>query len=428
MSLHETATYPTAAKNLNSGAAARRGTAFKVCYYSNLYAPIFSGEAIQVHLVVQALQKLGLHGFVLTGLYDQSPAEEVIDGVRVKRIRAINTDLPFIRPLSLAINLLPALYKNRREFDILELHSIGMFDFLLLLFAKLLKKKTIIKVSLMGSPNDPATWPKTRAGRLRQFTFFYQWSFALADKVVSLSRPISEGYLESGLEAAKLCQIPQGVETDRFYPVSDAEKRALREKLKLPKDGVILSFVGSFKQRKGADILVKTFIQLAKRRPDLDLLVVGPDEFDDPIRVKRAYDAFSQGLKESLERAGLAGRVHFTGMVQNVEEYLQAADIFMFPSRREGFGAAIIEAMAAGLPCVLAEIGGISAEISAEGETARIIHSESSDEYSDAIAALLDSPAERRGLVEAAGRRIEEEYSMDVVCARYLQLYVDLIG
>lgn len=388
----------------------------------DLYQPYFSGAATQAARLASGLVACDQQAFVLAGRYAGTVVEETVDGVAVKRVKVINSGPPLVRPISLALSTLPALIRHRNAFDILHVHAVGLFSFLPLILSRLLKKKTVIKMTLVGSSDDPAAWPTSRVGHLMRL------SFKLADRVVSISTPLSENYRRSGLDVAKLRQLPQGVDIDRFHPVAQPEKMAIRERLGLRPDAVYLCFVGSLKQRKGADIIVDAFTALAKDRPDLHLLIVGPDAFDDAVRAKLPYAAFANMLKERLAQAGVAERVVFTGRVDPVELYLQASDIFVFPSRREGFPSAVIEAMAVGLPCVLASLGGVAAEICGDQEAALIVDGDSPEEYARQISALLDGGAHGVHLGLRARARVVEEYAIPLVTARYIDLYCEMLS
>jgi glycosyltransferase involved in cell wall biosynthesis len=409
------------AVHTDSQKTANTGNNIRVCMLCDLYFPLFSGASYIAHHLALDLIKQNYQTFVLASRYPGTTAEEIIDGVSVKRVGIINSSFPFVRALSMAFSLLPALFRYRHHFDILHIHSIKPFDFIPIFFARLLGKKTIIEMMLIGSTDDPSTWPTSHLG------IVMQPSFELADRIVSLSGPLADNYRHSSLDASKLRQISPGVDLTRFHPVTEVKKKALREKLGLRGDATYLCFVGSFKHRKGADILVNTFIALSKQYPELCLLVVGPDTFDDPVRIKLPYAAYAEKLKDQLRQAGLAERVVFTGLVQNVEEYLEASDVFMFPSRREGFGAVIIEAMAVGLPCVLAEMDGIAAEISASGKTAVIVSSEAAEQYAQQISNLLSNPESALQMGQLGRQRVVQEYAMQIVTAKHIKLYQELL-
>ena len=394
----------------------------KVCMLCDLYPPLFSGASIQAHRLSKILLERGTKVFVLAGRYPGTKVEEEIEGVSVRRVGLVNSDAVMIRPFSMAFSLLPVLFAYRRAFDILHIHSVKLFDFIPIFFARLLKKKVIVKMTLLGSITDPGVWLTSRLGILMR------WSFAQADRIVSISVPLSENYRRCGLDPSKLRHLPQGVDIHRFSPVTDAQKLDVRSALSLQGRAKYLCFVGSFKHRKGADILVNAFICMAQQYPDLNLLVIGPDTFDDPVRAKRHYEVFAEDLKCRIATSGLAERVVFTGRTDDVPSYLQASDIFIFPSRREGLPSAVLEAMSVGLPCVLASLDGIASEITANGEAAVIIDTESPADYEKAISHLLSDPEAAAQLGKRARRRVEEVYSMKIVADRYLELYRELLG
>ena len=118
-------------------------------------------------------------------------------------------------------------------------------------------------------------------------------------------------------------------------------------------------------------------------------------------------------------------------MRDDAERFLQAADVFLFPSRREGFGTAIIEAMACGLPCVVAELPGITDFIfpkPPDGAGGVVVPQEDPAALADAALALLAVPERARALGAAARARAAERFGIDAVAEQYLSLYAALLG
>ncbi|MBN2549572.1 MAG: glycosyltransferase family 4 protein [Anaerolineales bacterium] len=391
-----------------------------VCMLCDLYLPFFSGASHQAHRLAKSLVERNVQVLVIAGRYPGTAAQDVVEGIPVRRMRLLNSELPLARPFSMALGALPILFKERHHFDILHIHGNKVFSFLPLGFARLLGKKTVIKMTLLGSPDDPATWPGNPLGPLMRL------SFVLADRVVSISTPLSDNYQRSGLDPARLRKMPQGVDVSRFHPVAAWQKKEIRAALGLRHQATYLSFVGSFKQRKGADILVEMFILLARQHPELHLLVVGPDAFDDPVRAKRPYVSDADALKQAVQRAGVIDRVVFTGQVSNVHTFLQASDVFVFPSRREGFGTAIIEAMAVGLPCVISSLDGIAAEICSGENIAIIVGSEDPQDYVQQVADLLAHPHAAQEMGRRARQRVIAAYDIESVTEKYIGLYRNL--
>lgn len=119
-------------------------------------------------------------------------------------------------------------------------------------------------------------------------------------------------------------------------------REKIREKYGV-KDQKIILHVGSFSERKNHPFLIDVFEQVANDMPDTLLWLVGTG-------------ADLNNIKEIVERKELNHRVKFIGTVNNVEEYMMAADCFLLPSKVESFGIVNIEAQATGLPCIISDV------------------------------------------------------------------------
>jgi glycosyltransferase involved in cell wall biosynthesis len=216
--------------------------------------------------------------------------------------------------------------------------------------------------------------------------------------------------------------IPNGVDTDRFKPLPDGDKQRLRGELGLDPTAPLVVFVGPTVARKGIDLLFEAWQSIARRQPDAHLAVVGPR-----LRLHADDVGFQERLASLLEASGAGDRVHFTGFVENVEDYLRAGDVFVFPSRREGMPNVVPEAMATGLPVVMTPFIGLPAEF---GESGR--HYLKTDfkpgELADAISLLLSDRKRRHELGAAARRWTEENLSLDRSIEKYVDLYREFSG
>lgn len=121
-----------------------------------------------------------------------------------------------------------------------------------------------------------------------------------------------------------------------------------------------------------------------------------------------------------LAAAGLAN-VTFTGFVENVGDYLAAFDLFILPSRREGIGAILLDAMQSSLPIVATRVGGLP-EIVHDGDNGLLIDSERPDQLQAAIVDLIGAP-ERRAAMGRRGAEFARGYTVDVMASKYLDLY-----
>ena len=107
-------------------------------------------------------------------------------------------------------------------------------------------------------------------------------------------------------------------------------------------DHFVLGHIGNFSRVKNYPFILKVFQAVHSRRKDAVLLLIGKDSNDPTVR-------------KNVAKMGLAGSVIFTGVRSDVNELLQAVDVFLFPSIQEGLPVSLIEAQAAGLPCIVSD-------------------------------------------------------------------------
>lgn len=157
-------------------------------------------------------------------------------------------------------------------------------------------------------------------------------------------------YFACGLEAAKYLFGKQKVESGSVVIINnaidlakysyDVEKRqSIRTKLGL-NDEILLGHVGRFEEQKNHQGLIRIFKELISLDESYKLVLLG----DGPLR---------EQIECEVVQSGLAKKVIFTGIVNNVNEYLSAMDIFVLPSLYEGLPVVCVEAQAAGLPCIV---------------------------------------------------------------------------
>jgi glycosyltransferase involved in cell wall biosynthesis len=136
-------------------------------------------------------------------------------------------------------------------------------------------------------------------------------------------------------------------------------------------------------------------------------------------------DGIGQGLKERAERLGIASHVRFLGSRSDVPDLLLRADVGVLCSHEEGFSNAVLEAMAAGLPMVVTDVGG-NAEAVVDGDTGYVVPPKDPPRLAEALLSVaLDA---RRSDMGARGRkRAEELFSMDACLHQYELLYQEAV-
>ncbi len=220
----------------------------------------------------------------------------------------------------------------------------------------------------------------------------------------------SYGVTSAMLRGRDLTVIPSVVDLDWFRPGRDASD--LRGDLRLEGQR-ILAFTGRLVPHKGVDVLLQALAQLPD---DVVLLVVGAGP-----RLPNLV-----GL---ARRLGVADRVRFCASVtdDDLPRYLALADVFVFPSqsRLEGFGLAVAEAMAVGLPVVIADMPGVR-EVIEPGQEGLLAEPLLAGDLAAKVRTLLDDPALARRMGAAGRRRAEERYGLPTVAGQLLRLYADL--
>jgi glycosyltransferase involved in cell wall biosynthesis len=146
------------------------------------------------------------------------------------------------------------------------------------------------------------------------------------------------------------------------------------------------------------------------------------------LRLVIAGDGSLRGALEAEAAAlGIADRVHLLGARNDVPDVLAALDVFAMPSEWEPFGLAAAEAMAAGLPVVASEVGGLP-EVVAAGVTGILVPACEPEPLAAGIATLLREPATRRAMGEAGRARVQAEFSAQAMGNRMCSLYERLLG
>jgi glycosyltransferase involved in cell wall biosynthesis len=283
------------------------------------------------------------------------------------------------------------------------------------LFTRLRRAPLIFEMTLLGT-DDPGSF----AANSHRFARLRNALFRRCDGFVAISPALARAYEAAGLPPSKLRLIPQGVDAERFRPAHD--KGALRHALDLPTDGPLIVFVGSLIERKGIDVLLDAWSRIHARFADATLALVGRDTFDDNA-------AASDFLRAQLERlpAEAKRRVVRAGVQDAVERWLAAADVFAFPSRREGFGTAMIEAMACALPCVVAELPDITDFIFDEaGASGIVVPQDDPEAMAARVGELLADAPRRTAIGAAARRRAVERFAIERIADDYLAFYAHL--
>lgn len=239
------------------------------------------------------------------------------------------------------------------------------------------------------------------------------------DRYVAISSEIRAGLLRVGVDSARIVAIPNGIAVERFAPVTALRKSELRAGLSLPADAVILIYTGRLAASKGVMMLIDVWRELAREYPAAHLVIVGTG--------RGSFDSCEPALREFIAGHAMSTRVTLTGSVGNVHEYLQAGDLFVFPSDYEGFSLSILEAMTAGLPLVSTRVG-IAAELEDQGRFGLLVPPKDRAAFRDAMRRLLQDAGLRADMGAIARAAVSARYSTSAEAGQYVELFSELIG
>lgn len=381
-----------------------------------LFPPDYAGGSEQAFTLCKGLKKRGVKVFVITGCigkYRQIMSEEV-DGIETHRVYRKRGD-NFFEITLYAMRILYLLFKYRGDYDLIHIHGIRYYPFIALIPAKIFRKKIIAKMTLVGS-DDPISIEKRKLGLLQLKLI------SSLDRIISISAELTEIYKSSRLPNEKLVEIPNGVDTKKFSPISSLHKDSMRRMLGLPQEKVIVTFVGIIDKRKGVDLLVSAWGTISKKCEKCHLLLIGPKTIDENEIVDENFVSNIEGELMSYSHDNF----RLMGHIPNVREYLQVSDIFVLPSRREGLPNTLLEAMSCGLPCVTTRALWANGVIE-ESTSGFLVDVGDIQSLAQVVIKLIRDYDSRVKVGKTARKKITKNFSIEQVLDRYIRLYEEVI-
>jgi len=227
---------------------------------------------------------------------------------------------------------------------------------------------------------------------------FQRLAYRSATKVAANS-PAAQSMLErEGVAPSSIALIPNGLDLNAF-----ADRK--------PTGSIrTIITVANLRREKNHETLLAAAVLLLRTRPDLRFRIVGAG----PRRSE---------LEELSHARGLASQVEFLGHREDVPSLLAAADAFVLPSRSEAFPNGAIEAMAAGLPVVASDVGGLR-DLIENGRTGVLVPPGNPEALAGALHSLIDNPAGAEAIGRAARGEVQQRYSFDRMVASFEDLYL----
>jgi len=216
--------------------------------------------------------------------------------------------------------------------------------------------------------------------------------------------------IEDGIAPARVETIYTGIDIDRFKP--RPRMNSVAGDLNISEDELVVGCVSSLHVRKGIEEVLKAFKLLQESMPERKIrcLLVG-----------KKWERWAALATE----LGIREQVTFTGFRRDVADLLSVLDIYVLPSRDEGLGTSILEAMAMGLPVVVSNVGGIPEAVT--GQSGVIVPPRDPNRLAEALKTLLRDNQQRETLGTIASERVGAEFSVERLIDRTLNLYERLM-
>jgi len=176
----------------------------------------------------------------------------------------------------------------------------------------------------------------------------------------------------------------------------------------------VIGNVGSLLRLKGQDLLIEAFAAIAEDFPDTCLFIIGSQREHQP--------GTKQSLVELARHYGVEDRVVFTGSRSDVLDILQIFEVYVMPSRFEGFGLSLLEAVCAGVPAIISDIPALL-EVCNNGECALSFHSDDAKDLTDKLRYALENRDEMKRLGNIAKQYAQQSFSIEKMVAEYERFY-----
>ncbi len=231
-------------------------------------------------------------------------------------------------------------------------------------------------------------------------------SFAAADEIITVSDATKRDCIKEGCDAEHIHTVYQGFENDQKVIVAPEKSRQIKEKLNLPKR--YLLSLGTLQPRKNIPYLVEAFSKIADLVPH-DLVLAGAKG--------ESYESISQQVRD----LGLKDRVVFTGYISDEERVVlyRNADVFIYPSKYEGFGLVVLESMSHNCPVIAMNSSSLPEAV---GDAGLLVELDDVDAFASCIKQIVDSENVKSCLV-AKGNEWIKEFNWEKAAKQTIKVY-----
>ncbi|MCK5291979.1 MAG: glycosyltransferase family 4 protein [Thermoplasmata archaeon] len=308
-------------------------------------------------------------------------------------------DVRFFGGMLLVIGALIWLFRERKNIDLLHLHSVSW-----------LTASTAVMGAVLGIPRVVTlhgTFPSLSNRFLNAVFNLSLWLVISYSNLVTCVSEETKGHHK--LDSAIV--IHNGIDTSRFSQDMEGRK-AKREELELG-DGFALLYIGRLDINKGIREIIQVAGDLVQEHADLRLLIVGPGD--------------KEMVEECLREHSFEKNAIMVGGVENPVPYYQSSDAYVLFSAFEGIPLTLLEAMACGLPCIATSVGGIP-EVIVDKTNGYLVQPSDMEGLRKTLALVLGNRDEAQEISSKARFTVENRFSSSRMIEDYLGVYESLVS
>jgi len=378
-----------------------RSTRTRVCMLIPEYHPIPGRSGSQLSGLLEWIDRYRFAPFVLTRRLPGTSAAQMTGTTPVIRRSA-----PF-GPDTFFLPALAYLWKRRREYDVIHVHSIDSTALAGAWIKRLLPDKTIIqRIPCVDTGTCYDELTRSRSGRRR-----LEFVLGKADTIIAPSPGALSALKTFGIPSSKIANIPDGVDAGNFAPPTEEEKRVLKRSFGIAENTFVAIVVAQLIPQKNVTGVLEAWKRVSASHPDAVLIVAGGGP--EGPRLSRQADAEFEG--RSVIFAGAESE-------DEIQRLYRTADVYVSYSKSEKTSDAMLAAMSAGLP-VVSPHGPKVDPLVRHANTGFLFDAAHPTDGADYLMRLAEDPTLLRVMSASARDEIVSEYSFEQIARRLEGLY-----
>jgi glycosyltransferase involved in cell wall biosynthesis len=368
--------------------------------------PVISGSGINTFLTMR-----GMKGDRYEPVLACAPGGALIElvqihGMQVKTFPSLVQPLHPLKDLKAILDLTG--YLRTEPYQIVHTHN-SKAGFIGRLSAKLARVPVIVHtVHGFAFHGQEPPWRRFLFRNLERLASHW------CDRMIFISQPLVDWASKEKIGCMKkTARIYSGIEMDRFYPVSEQEKRRLRAKWRIGEQDAVIGIVSKLWEGKGHDLLIRTFKEIGKEMPRARLVIVG-----------EGY--LMESLKTLVSQLQLSETVIFTGFLEEIPQIIATFDVAVLPSYFEGMGRVLLEAMAMEKPVVGTRVGGIP-DLIEKDLNGFLVSPGSEKELASAVLKILRDKGLAAKMGQEGRKKMTDRFSAESMIRSIEEIYRNLL-